>query len=466
MQSTQSSELSTPYEFYGDMRPYEHQVKIIKFMLANKRGYLFADMGTGKTSSSLWFTDMLADAGKIRKVLIVGPLSTVRSVWVNEIQKVCPYRKYQVVHGSRSERLKALKSPALYYITNTDAVRTYHDEFVKAGFDILIIDEITDFANAQSKRSKRMQSLASHIPSVFGLSGNPLAKGLIASYGLAKIVRPEGLPIKYFTRYRDLILSQINLYEYVPRPGATRLVNKVLQPAIRFSLEECVDIPPIVFEERFVELPAPTMKLFKEMVKDQIAEYKDGLITAQTAGVKAIRLVQILTGHTKNEEGQIIDTDCGPKFNELINLYHESGNKLVVFCQGVPTVHRVQAFFDSKGIPCRHIYGEVPPNQRDAIINEFQNTEEGVIAAQVRTMSHGVTLTKSYTMVFFGLIAGNETYRQAIRRIRRIGQEHRQRVVKLISTKFEKTGFAKLDDTEFTAQAVLDMYNEGEEAFI
>lgn len=454
------------YEFYGEMVPYDHQLQTIKFMLHNKRSYIFLDMGTGKTSTSLWFTDMLLTANKIKKVLIVAPLSTLRSVWANEISKVCPYRRYAIVHGNKAQRIQALKSDSHYFITNTDAVRTYHDEFIRANFDVLLVDEITDYANAQSMRSKRMQSLAAKIPSVFGLSGNPLAKGLIASFGLAKIVRPEGLPNKYYTRYRDMILSQVNMYEYVPRPGALGIVNETLSPAIKFSLEECVDLPPIVYEERFVELPKATMTLFKQMVKDQIAEYKEGLITAQTAGVKAIRLIQIVTGFTKTEEGEIIPTDCGPKFNELIDLYHESGNKLVVFAQSVETVKQLRDFFTNKKIHCDAIWGEVSPGKRDHIITDFQRRSDSVLVAQVRTMSHGITLTKSHTIVFFGPIAGNETYRQAIRRIRRIGQDHKQRIVKLISTRFEAGVFKKLDETEMTAQAVLSMYEGGMDNFV
>jgi SNF2 family DNA or RNA helicase len=73
-------------------------------------------------------------------------------------------------------------------------------------------------------------------------------------------------------------------------------------------------------------------------------------------------------------------------------------------------------------------------------------------------MAHGITLTASHTLVFFGVIAGNEIYRQAIRRIRRIGQTHKQTVINLISTKFEQKCFDKLNADEFTSQAVMDMY--------
>lgn len=454
------------YEFQGNMRPYAHQEHIIKFMLANKKAYIWADMGTGKTASSLWFLDILMNAGHIKKALIIAPLSTLRSVWADEVKKVCPHLKYEIVHGSRPERLESLKREAQVYITNTDCVRTYKDELIALRPDVVIVDEVTSFANASSKRSKCLQALTKSAKSVFGLSGNPTAGGILQSYGIAKAINPEKLPTTYFTRYRDMILSQVNMYEYIPRPGALKIVNRTLSPAIKFSLEECIDLPPIIFETRMVELPKPTMDLFKEILKHQIAEYKEGLITAQTAGVKAIRLIQILTGFTKTVEGEIIPTDINSKLMELIDLYHEAGNKLVIFAQSVHTVKIIKQFLLSKKIHTELIYGEVALSQRERIIKEFQTRLDGVLVAQVKTMSHGITLTKSHTIVFFGPVAGNETYRQAIRRIRRIGQTHKQTVVRLLSTKFEEQIFKKLDETEFTAKEMLDMYKGGMNEFL
>ena len=454
------------YEFYGNYIPMKHQEHTIKFMLANKRGYVLNDMGTGKTASCLWFADILMTLGKIRKVLIIAPLSTLRSVWVKDILEVCPYRKYHVVHGSREERAVMLKDDANFYITNTDAPRNFFQELMELKPDVIIIDEITSFANSSSKRSKAMQSLARNCLSVYGLSGNPTAGGLMQSYGIAKVVLPGNLPTPYMSKYRDMILYQVNLYEYVPKEGATRIVNKVLSPAIRYKLEDCVDLPPINFIYRSVDLPAPTMKLFREMLEHQIAEYKEGLITAQTAGVKAIRLMQILTGSTKDVDGNIHLVDITPKLLDLLSIYYEAGMKLVVFAQSVKTVQIIRDFFRSKGVHAEHIWGDVSLKERDRIISDFQTKSEGVLCAQVKTMSHGVTLTKAHTLVFFGPVAGNETYRQAIRRIRRISQKHKQTVIRLISTKFEKRAFEKLDQMEFTSQEVMDMYNEGIDAFL
>jgi len=447
------------YEFYGEMKPYTHQKKSIKFMLANKRAYLFLDIGLGKSATCLWFSDILMHYGKIKKVLIISPLSTLHAVWANEVKKVCPYRKYVVVHGTKAQRIEALKSDARIFITNTDAVRNFEDELIALKPDIVIIDEVTSFANAQSKRSKAMQRISAKVKAIYGLSGSPVAGGLMNSFGIAKAINPSKLPTRYFSRYRDLIMYQVNMYEYIPKDGAEEIVNKTLQPAIVYKKEECIDLPDIVFEERFVQLPKETMLLFREMLEHQIVEVKEGTITAATAGVKMIRLLQILTGSTKTEEGVITRTNITPKLDELMSIYHEAGSKLVVFGQSVESVKIIKEFFLNKKVHAELIYGNTSPKERGRIIEEFQELKKGVLVAQYRTMSHGITLTAASTLVFFGVISGNESLQQCIGRIRRISQTKKQTVIKLISSKFEKRVFQKMESTQLTAQAMLNIYN-------
>lgn len=448
-----------PYVYYGERRPYKHQLETIKFMLRYKRGYLFLKPGCGKSACALWFADRLFHHKKIKKVLIIAPLSTIYSVWVNEINIVCPYYKYSIVHGP--DRVNALKTNAQIYITNPDSIRNNESDFLRVNFDIIIIDEVTNFANATSKRSKAMQRISHKTPSVYGLTGSPIAGGVINSFGLAKAVNPSQLPTPYFTKYRNMILYQVNMYEYIEKDDAIQIVNKVLQPAIKYTLEECSDLPDIVYSYRFVKLAPKTMELFNSILKEQIAEYNNGLIVANSAALKSIRLVQILTGFAKTEEGESMLVDIEDKLKELVNIYHECGNKLVIFCQSVFSTKIITEYFLNHNIQANLIYGDVSIKQRTEIIDDFQTQPNRVLVAQIRTMSHGVTLTSSNTIVFFGVVNGNEYFQQAVHRIRRLGQTQKQHIIKLVSTKWEIDVFKRLEAKEFSSQALLDMYKNG-----
>lgn len=447
------------YLFKTDRRPFVHQARTVRFMLANHRAYLWLDMGTGKTATTLWFFDLLFDYQKVKKVLVLAPLSTLDLTWNNEVLEVCPNRKSIILHHpNRDERLRMFKSDNEIFIINHDGVRNFYKELVELNPDIIVIDEITAFSNAQSERSKNLQKLCKNAKAVYGLSGDPVAGGLINSYGIAKVVNPDKLPNKYFTRYRDMISYPITMYEREYFPNALEIVNEALSPAIKISIEDCVDLPPITFQTRRVDVPKETYALFKEMLDEQIAMYKGGLITASTAGVCHIRLIQILNGFTKTSDGEILFTDMSPKLRELHDIYFESGRKLVVFAQSVPTVKILLKFFRDKGIKAELIYGEVSRSERKRIVDDFQSGGDGVLIAQVKTMSHGITLTASNTICFFGPVSGNEAFRQAIRRIRRIGQIKAQRIVKLVCSKFEEWTFEKLDKKQNVGQAMLELY--------
>lgn len=440
------------------MVPYKHQIATIDFMLRNKRGYLFLSPGCGKTSSALWFLEKLFNAGKIKRALVIAPLSTLSSVWLDEVEKATPSLSAVVMHGTREVRIDALNSRANIVITNTDCPRFYEQELIDAKFDVIIVDEITYFANHTSKRSKALQKICKLARACYGLTGTPVAGNLLDSFGLAKMINPSMLPTPYITKYRSLIQEQINMYVYVNRPDSVERVNKVLQPAIKYTLDECVDIPEIVYQERMVPLVQKSKNLFDKMVKDQVAQIEDGTITTATAAVAVIRLIQIATGFAKDDDGVVHRVDIDNKLSALLEIFHEAGGKLVVFCQAVATVKMIKEYFDQSNVTCHMIYGDISLKKRSLMIEAFQHESNSVIVCQHATMSHGITLTASHTAVFFGPILGNGSYRQAIHRVRRIGQTHKQLVIQLISTPFERKIFAKMDDTDMDANALLDLY--------
>lgn len=83
------------------LTPYSHQIETTKFLLTYKKAYVLNEMGTGKTMSALWASDFLMINDKVRRVLIIGPLSTLQSVWGREIFMNFPHRKYRIAHRNK-----------------------------------------------------------------------------------------------------------------------------------------------------------------------------------------------------------------------------------------------------------------------------------------------------------------------------------------------------------------------------
>jgi len=75
-------------------------------------------------------------------------------------------------------------------------------------------------------------------------------------------------------------------------------------------------------------------------------------------------------------------------------------------------------------------------------------------------MSHGLTLTAADTIIWFGPVTKLETYEQANARITRVGQTHKQQIIKMVSTPVEKMVYRRLAQRHDLQDSVLDLLAE------
>jgi hypothetical protein len=72
----------------ADQPPFDVQRRTVAMMTTNQRAYNLNGMGTGKTRCALWAFDYLKKAGLAKKLLVVGPLSTLLEQKLHESSKV------------------------------------------------------------------------------------------------------------------------------------------------------------------------------------------------------------------------------------------------------------------------------------------------------------------------------------------------------------------------------------------
>ncbi|MDJ0952546.1 MAG: DEAD/DEAH box helicase [Acidimicrobiia bacterium] len=459
--------LREAYPFPGVESPFDHQVETVEFMLRNNIGYILDEMGTGKTLSSLWATDILFLHDKIQTgVLIVAPLSTLDFVWAKELRTRMPHRKFQILHGSKKERLYRLSQPAHYYIINHDGIKTITDQLVARKFDAVIIDELTAFKNAQSQRTRAMQKIVRHIHTqkkrrgLWGMTGSPTANSPLDAFGQAKVITPHSLKQfgGYWTYFRDAVMIQLDMYNYVPRPGWQQVVASVLSPSVRHKLRDCVDLPETLYEERSIPMSAEQKRMYKEMKELFLTQYQNGEISASNAGVKALKLLQISAGCIYDEDRNYNFIDNKPKLNELYTIFEESGrDKLLVFSTFKASIIQIEEFLRKKGVRVNSVYGGLSKNKRTEIYNDFQDGDLEVLVAQPATSSHGLTLVASRHIVWFTPVPSNEVHKQANARIVRPGQERTQIITRMHSSPAERRTYKALDGKESMSKALLDL---------
>lgn len=445
------------YNWPGRFKPFAHQRDTAAFLTYHDRCLVLNDLGTGKTQASLWAADYLMRTNKVRKVLIMSPLSTLERVWGDSIFSNFIDRKFVVLHGSAQKRLKLLRTEADYYIINHDGFSIIADECDNM-FDLIIVDEAAVLRNPGTKRFKlfrnwlRRQAMP---PRLWLMTGTPTPNDPTDAWALAHLVGNN--TYRTWGAFRDATMERISQWKWVPKQHATETVFDALQPAVRFTRDECFDLPSTVVQYREAEMSTTQSKMYKALFDTYIAEAKEGTITAANEAVKVNKLVQVACGFAYTDDGNVASADCAGRIGVVNEIIEEAGEKVIVF---VPFTAAINMLAEELG---KHwnvavVDGSVAAGKRNAIFHDFQNAPEPrVLIAHPGTMAHGLTLTAATTIVWYGPINSNEIYTQANGRIERPGKTKTSNVVHIMSTKLEEHIYARLRSKQKLQGLLLDM---------
>ena len=446
------------YKWTGKYQPFEHQKTTSSFLTLNSRAFCFNEQGTGKTGSAIWASDFLLREGVIKRVLIICPLSIMDSAWRADMFNFAMHGTGDIAHGSKKKRQAIINSDTEYVIINYDGVEVVREEIINGGFDLIIVDEATHYKNAQSKRWKVLASIIQPHTWLWRMTGTPAAQSPVDAFGLAKLINPKGVP-KFFGAFRDMVMYKITQFKWVPKDNASDTVFNALQPAIRFTKEECLDLPDMTYVKRKVELTAQQNKYYKLLREQMIAVASGEQITAANAAVNMNKLLQISCGAVYSDTGETLEFDIKNRYKVLREVIDESSQKVLVF---VPFKHVIGVLADkltADGITNGVIDGTVSANKRTDLFSRFQESPDPrVLIIQPQAAAHGVTLTAANTIVWWGPTSSLETYAQANARVHRSGQKHPCTVVQLEGSNVEKYIYSLLDKRINVHTQMIDLY--------
>ena len=446
------------YDWPGQYKPYDHQKTTAAFLTMNRRAFCFSEMGTGKSCSAAWAADYLINIGKIRRVLIICPLSIMESAWRADLFKAAMHRSVAVAHGSADKRRAILRSQAEFVIINYDGVEIVADEIDRGGFDLIIVDEASNYKNAQTKRWKILRSLVKPDTWLWMMTGTPAAQSPLDAFGLAKLVNPDSVP-RYFTSFRDMVMYKVTNFRWVPKDTAKATVFNALQPAIRFTKAECLDLPEMTYVKRDIELTKQQQKYYNLLKKRMVMEAAGEAITAVNAAVNANKLLQISAGCIYADSGEILSFDIKNRYAVLTEVIDETSQKVLVFVPFKHVINVLAEKLNADGYTSEIISGEVPVGKRTDIFKRFQETADPkVLIIQPQAAAHGVTLTAADTVVWWGPTPSLETYAQANARVHRAGQRHPTTVVQLIGSGAERHVYNMLDNKLDAHAQIIDLY--------
>jgi SNF2 family DNA or RNA helicase len=386
------------------------------------------------------------------------------SAWQGDVFNTCMHRTVAVAHGTAEKRKKIIEGDYEFVVINYDGVAIVREEIEKANFDLVVIDEANAYKTISTSRWRTLAKILKPSTKLWMMTGTPASQSPIDAFGLAKLVCPHRVP-KLTRAWQDKVMTQVSRFKWVPKKTAKTEIFKALQPAIRFAKNDCLDLPDVMYQTRDIPLTPQVEKFYKALRSEMLIKAAGEQITAVNAAANVNKLLQISGGAVYTDKHEVVEFDISPRMNALFEVIEETANKIIIFVPYRHTIEVVARNLNAKGITNEIINGSVSAVDRSSIITRFQTMDDPrVLVIQPQSASHGVTLTRADTVVFWSPVLSVETYLQCVARIDRVGQVNKMTVVHLQGSDIERKMYSMLQGKVDMHTKLVDLYREEIEA--
>ena len=440
--------------------PYKHQRETLA-KSAHKNLYaLFLEMGLGKSKILLDNAAILFDQEKISGLLIVSPKGNLRNWDVHEVNKHLPdhiQRNVLVWQPNHTKQwLKDYKEMVEgdsdgilnIFLVNVEAFATvkackFVEEFLVTHDAMMAIDESTTIKNPKAKRTKHLIKLAPLADYRRILTGFPITKAPLDLYSQCYFLSPNLLGFSSYyafsARYAITQARRMGSHSFQQIIGFQRLEElqeSIKDFSIRKTKDQCLDLPAKVYTKRLVELTDEQKKAYATMKQKALMVLENEVFTTVNVLTQIMRLQQIVAGSLRNEDGETIVLKNN-RVRTVLDLLEETSGKVVIFAVFQTDIQQLEKAIAEKfgENSVASYYGKTPQDERQRIIDKFQDSESELryFISNPQTGGRGITLTEASTMIFYSNSYDLELRVQAEDRIHRIGQEKSCTYIDLVS---------------------------------
>lgn len=408
-----------------------------QFMVDNPRVNMYAGMGVGKSPATLEAIAQLFLFGEITRVLVLAPKRVAQSTWPGEVEKFKSsfgHMTYAVAVGDAAARHAAIRSTAQLVFMNyenlTWLVENYGATF---NFDMIVCDESSRLSGLRvslqrSKTGKqfltghggsRAKSLArvalTKTKRFVNLSGTPAANGLEQLWGQAFFLdsgRRLGTSFTAFSHrwFRSVPGSSREQARITPLPYADEQIRAAIKDiTMAVEAKDHFDLPPLIENTIYVELPPAARKHYKQIEKEFFTEIQGHAIEAFSAGAKSQKALQLAAGAAyTDDEGSWVSVH-DEKLDALGSVVSEAaGMPVLVFYHFKSDLARIR-----KAFPKAEHLGTNPKT-----IEAWNAGQIQMLLAHPQSAGHGLSLQHgSNICCFFTTSWSLETDSQAIERL-------------------------------------------------
>jgi SNF2 family DNA or RNA helicase len=475
--------IGNPTGLTGTLRPYQALgVGWLAFLERWGLGACLADdMGLGKSIQLLAFLLHLKQQKTLTApVLLVCPTSVLGN-WEREVQKFAPSLRVLLHHGDRREQgPKLAKSAAAYDIVLTSYALVGRDlgSLKAIPWQGLVLDEAQNIKNAESKQAQAVRQLEAQFR--IALTGTPVENRLTELWSILDFLNPGYLGQKNFFQRRFAIP--------IERYGDTtslQTLRDLVQPFIlrRLKTDRTIiqDLPEKQEMTVFCGLSPVQAALYQATVDQALAAIdaaegiqRRGMILALLTKLKQLCNHPALiaanelaadapdraavqpaataktTKTTKTKavpsKSSLIDPsslsfheDSGKlrRLEELLEVLLAEGDRALIFTQFAEWGKLLKVYLEKHlGQETLFLYGSTTKNQREAMVDRFQNDPQAprLFILSLKAGGVGLNLTRANHVFHFDRWWNPAVENQATDRVFRIGQTRNVQVHKFVCT--------------------------------
>lgn len=411
--------------------PLPYMKRAVKYLVDHHVAGLPLAPGGRKTSITLAGFRELQKAGRARSMLVIAPLRVCRVTWPDEIAKWSDFRdlSWVLLHGPKKK--ERLREPADIYLINPEGIPWLTRQYFgrQLPFDVVTIDELTRFKNAQSARSQTLRPCIARTPFKWGLTGSLKPNTHEDVFGMQLMLDSGQALGQYITHFRrNYCYKSEDGFGYEIIPGAEKRIAERLAPSwFYMDPKDYAQLPPLVEDRRSIVLEPKAQAAYDSMKKSMVANLSGATITAENAGACYSKLSQMANGAVYDEARNVHELHDA-KIDAVGELLDElDGAPLLLAYEFNHDIDRIRARFQSR-LP----NGELPflgkgtsAKDEKRWIEAWNRNELPLLCVHPASAGHGLNLQEGFCahVGLFSIPWDWELFDQFIRRVRRSGNE-------------------------------------------
>lgn len=388
------------------------------FLCAMQKASNFSVPGSGKTASVLGMYAYLRHKELVSRILVICPKNAFGS-WMDEFSACFgdkePLRVLNI-HDSRyqntAERRYALRYEAgrcNMILVNYESVGGVEDALLEllGSQTMLVFDEVHKVKRVEGEYASHALALAKQASYVVAMTGTPIPNTYLDVYNLLHILFPD----EYDTFF-DFSIPVLRK----PNPQDVKEVNDKLQPFFCRTTKDQLGVPPAnpdgiysfpanSTENRLMQILQMKYKHNKLALLIRLLQLESNpkmllrnlsLQDFQYLLDDSVDVDEIDFADYSDEIRQLIEgCKASTKFERCVELTQtitSQGKPAIVWCIFVDSIRRLEAALEKMGIRTCCIYGEVPLEQRQELLNDFRSGKIQVLLTNPHTLAESVSL--------------------------------------------------------------------------